>query len=1009
MFTISELSQCLSEPWFLQGYQRLERNLLLQKLGISGEPLSRSARQRLKRFSQAVISSAASWQNPRSDGARSLCQLAGDIEASLSLESESDASAIHVSHLKAVLLYELAGLAGASASHAARNGFDPRFREFFTRETGSIWRSVTTNPSPLPDRTDLAPASADGDASALFEQSLGEVLREAGGALQISGADSVDHAKLGLLGKIAGEFSFGLTGDDVLALEKLLALRAANSSLSLVPRYSHLTTDDLRAISAPMELWPAQVEALEGGLLNPEMRSFGFAAPTGTGKTALTRILIANALRSNPGGKVLYISPSRALVHEIWKDLSDSLGGMGIRTFEAGGHLTSHETLSPTADEADVLVFTPERADLLLRVDPDFLAKTALVVVDEAHHIEQGSRGILLELYLWRLMRMVSSAARIVQLSAVAPNISDLTEWLSLGRDSRSIMIDWRTSRLRVGVLERSARGAGILKFGESAPYIIFKDGELSRDPVEGLGSLANRMAENGIVLVLCMSPGTAEKVAKSIAALRPKEQSVEDDVSERLDAWVERELYPESELRTYYKKRVLFHHAQMPPRVRLGIEEAIRAKKVDVICATTTLAEGVNFPFSTVIVESLVARDYQLSPRALWNIAGRAGRFGVDSEGHCILYRPELWAKNLTGYDITDYLRTALADIPPVKSALAHGMENLSALVSAKKISLDDLESISLSEIRIDGKATREAKNVRSLINILRVGYAHASSTRIVDIKEDDAPEYRNELLAARQLIESDRAFAEQIGEQQRRVIRRATNANPALVEIAAKVGWSLESQDSIYSWLKTREDWQLEQFGNLVLGGYIRNSSHVGYLIGPVAKYLLAFDGEALGGAYSFLAEKWMAGIPPASFQAERGSVFGKMVSRIYGRMQYLLPWGLFGMHELLLYEAKRRHLTIGDGVSSLSVLAAEGVPNFDALTLVLSLGLERADATRLSEAFKPFKSRANVTDWVASLSWPEAERIVRGADQRRVDPFFRVLHRRLVMERQDQNPTG
>lgn len=101
---------------------------------------------------------------------------------------------------------------------------------------------------------------------------------------------------------------------------------------------------------------------------------------------------------------------------------------------------------------------------------------------------------------------------------------------------------------------------------------------------------------------------------------------------------------------------------------------------------------------------------------------------------------------------------------------------------------------------------------------------------------------------------------------------------------------------------------------------------------------------------------------------------------------------------MHELLQFESKQRGLAVGDGVSSLSVLAAEGVPNFDALTLVLGLGVERVDAARLSIAYAKMRSAADVSGWFAGLSWTEVERIVRGQDQRRIDPLLRTIHSRL-----------
>jgi hypothetical protein len=335
-----------------------------------------------------------------------------------------------------------------------------------------------------------------------------------------------------------------------------------------------------------------------------------------------------------------------------------------------------------------------------------------------------------------------------------------------------------------------------------------------------------------------------------------------------------------------------------------------------------------------------LVSQALELSPRALWNIAGRAGRFGVDSEGHCILFRPSLWASDLTEYKLSDYMKAKLTDIPPVRSALAFGIERLDHLINEGKLNSSSLDSISLSAIKIDNKVTNEARAIRAFVNIMRVGYAHANSSGLISLEQPAAPEFENELLASRQMNETTKAFARILGIQQRAVVSRATEGNAEFVDIAARVGWSLEAQQILYGWLLTRENWQLEQFGDIVVAGSVRNFDRLGYLIGPVAKNLIAFEGAALGGAVSYLAEKWIRGTPLASFQEERGASFGRMVNNIYGRMQYLLPWGLFGMHELIQYEAKRRSITVGDGVSSLSVLAAEGVPNFDALQLVLGL---------------------------------------------------------------------
>lgn len=990
MIDLEDLIPVLTQSWFVEDQAKLERNILLSRLGLTMEELGVRERNRLARFSQAVMAGVSIWPDNADDRSRKLCQAAADIEASFAANA-ADRESARLSLFKAMLLYELAGLPGASATYADRSDLDERTRSFFTRARGTMWGALV-GPEEAPTNKIY---SKGGGLISLFSQAFGEIAQEFG--FQLQGGDSAADIErlLRSLGDLAASYTLPVTGDDMHAFSTLIRRRMESSTLSVISKASSVSIASARSLKLPLELWPAQHSAIKSGLLDDSFQSFGFAAPTGTGKTALTRLVIADAISKNDGKKVLYICPSRALVRQVADDLKLSLSGVDIKVVEVGAHLTVHDEMPVSPEDADVLVFTPERADLLLRVNPEFLNETCLVVVDEAHHIEQAGRGVLLEFYLWRLRSILPNSARVVQLSAVTPNIAELTDWLGEPNRTKSLMVDWRSSRLRVGLLERGARGTAILQFEGGAPYTLLGDNKLPQDVYEGIAALAERLSGQGIVLVLCTSTKAAEKIAAKIATNRSAEQDVSDEVSTRLDAWIERELYPECQLRNLYKKRVIYHHAKIPPRVRYGLEEVIRSRKVDIICATTTLAEGVNFPFSTVIVESLVGRNYQISPRSLWNIAGRAGRFGVDTEGHCIIFRPEKWKDKLKDYKLEDYLKTKLMEIPAVESALASGILNLQKLVEAGKISIPSLDSVSLANVKIDNKATQEAKNVRSLLNIMRVGYAHASSSGLVDIQKNDDLGLEIGLLASSQLPASAKEFAGNIARQQRSVVRKATNENIELVQIAARVGWSLEAQRNIYGWLKTCQNWQIEQFGNIVVGGTIRDFSKLGFVIGPLAKNLLAFEGEALGGFTSFIAQKWIEGIPLSNMQGKHEADFSALVSTVYGRIQYLLPWGLFGLNELIEYEAKIRNIHVNSGLKDLSVLSAEGVPNFDALQLVMTYGLERVDAARLSVGYKRKRRDSDISSWFRTTPWAEIERTVRGSDNRRVDPGLLALH--------------
>ena len=998
MFTVDQLNNCLSETWFVEGYRSLERCLLEHRLGINHAP-SVVWRSELVRLSKAVLGSVSEWSLSE-PMARKVTAIAADIEAAFAVlaEKEGNHRQRRQNILCASILYDLAGFTGTAGSQIERDGFPSDVRSYFSRRH-SWWRQLLAE-----EPTQLFSFGLESTSNNVFDEAMAEVLDEFGYEMQRTRMDipTSGSSAMRTLIDIASSYDIGFDGDAMTALQTSLKTRWHNSTLRVLSQSPNLNAEVLRKVRAPVELWPAQKAAIDRGLLRDQITSFGLAAPTGTGKTALTTLLLAEFFEKHPTRKAIYVSPSRALTAEIAKNLAAALRPLGVSVAAMGAAMTLEDSVIRNAADADLLVFTPEKADLLLRVAPELIEQTELVIVDEAHHIEQGTRGIILEFYLWRLRSLISATARIVQLSAVAPNIHELVEWLGSRETSVAVKLDWRSTRLRLGVFEY-ANKTGSISFGDSEGYQLFDRGECSAVNDEMLAQLADRLSSSGVVLLLCMSPGRAETLAQAIADLRKRElPSPKDRVSERLDARIERELFPASPLRSRYRKRVIFHHAQLPPRIRSAIERAIAERHIDIVCATTTLAEGVNFPFSTVLVESLIGKNYQLSPRSLWNIAGRAGRFGVDSEGHCIIFRPSRWKKDLKQYRLEDYLSVKLDDIPPVKSALATGLTELKSAVDDSEIALDSLREIDLKEITIDGKTTNKAKRIRGLINVMRVGYAHASVSRTMSLDDTSAPEFSSGLLlAAKQIPDRVKEFASVVGAQQREVISDVLQKNDSLLKIAARVGWSLETQQSLFEWVHTRENWQLEQFGNLVAHGHIQTFDSLGYLIGPLAKMMSEFEGEKLGGFTSFIATEWLRGVPITSIrQAQKPPPgkkridFGRLVHVIYSRIQYLLPWALFGLNELVQYEVKLRSLHVNDGIGQLSVLASEGVPSFDALHLVLEYDVERVDATRLAAAFRQRKRETDIVGWLRSQNWQTVVGIVRGSDRRRLDPDLQTL---------------
>ncbi len=394
-----------------------------------------------------------------------------------------------------------------------------------------------------------------------------------------------------------------------------------------------------------LELWPSQQEAFRKNLLDPYRRAILVEMPTSAGKTLLAKFAIVQTRALNPNGTIAYIVPTRALVNQVTLDLRSDFVGLDIRVEQA---VPAFE-LDPTEDQLlqqapNILVTTPEKLDFLVRKDHVAVRELSLVIADEAHNIADSSRGPRLELLLGTIKRD-KAGARFLLLSPFMPGNQELVLWLGEDRALDPIIVNWRPSRRMVGgVRFRSKKGQKNLFFetldaadnadvAEGFKILLSPGTDDEKDTVGNItGSSVRALKSRGSVLVLCTGPGTAMKRARQIAGdlpARPRALLV-DSVCRFINA----ELGYNSGLGDCLERGVAYHHAGLSFESRFLIEQLIKLKHVDVICGTTTLAQGVNFPITTVIVETLKKGDTDLTYQDFWNIAGRAGRTLIDSLG---------------------------------------------------------------------------------------------------------------------------------------------------------------------------------------------------------------------------------------------------------------------------------------------------------------------------------------------------------------------------------------
>lgn len=160
--------------------------------------------------------------------------------------------------------------------------------------------------------------------------------------------------------------------------------------------------------------------------------------PTSTGKTFIAELAIIDYLVKYPDKKCLYIAPFRSLTYEIENNLSKELSKIGYTVSTLSGSYEVDQYQDFIINETDVLIATPEKIDLLLRLNPDFFNEVSMLVVDEGHIIgDINERSNLLEFLIMRLKKNINDL-RILFISAVMPeqNAKEFSEWLSSNKNN---------------------------------------------------------------------------------------------------------------------------------------------------------------------------------------------------------------------------------------------------------------------------------------------------------------------------------------------------------------------------------------------------------------------------------------------------------------------------------------------------------------------------------------------------------------------------------------------
>lgn len=427
---------------------------------------------------------------------------------------------------------------------------------------------------------------------------------------------------------------------------------------------------DLKTIF-PFELDKFQLAAIAA--LNAN-RSVVVCAPTGSGKTLIGEYAIYRALAR--GRRVFYTTPLKALSNQKLRDFREQFGA------ERVGLLTGDASINR---EAPILVMTTEIFRNMLYGTPIGEVGTSLVgveavVLDECHYMNDRQRGTVWE----EAIIYCPSEVQLVALSATIANSDQLTDWISqVHGPTELIYSDFRPVPLEFHF--GNPKGLFPLldpKSGRINPRLKPKPGSRDRrgGPRPEAPSITYNLTQLSArdmlpAIYFIFSRRGCDQAVAEVAALSLVNEAEAAQLRWQIDEFLQRnpEAGRSGQIQPLYRG-IAAHHAGILPAWKGLVEELFQQGLIKVVFATETLAAGINMPARTTVISSLSKRTDRghrlLNPSEFLQMAGRAGRRGMDKLGHVVtLQTPFEGAKEAA------YLATAGADALVSQFTPSYGM----------------------------------------------------------------------------------------------------------------------------------------------------------------------------------------------------------------------------------------------------------------------------------------------------------------------------------------------
>lgn len=378
-------------------------------------------------------------------------------------------------------------------------------------------------------------------------------------------------------------------------------------------------------------------------------RSLSVSAPTSAGKSFIMGLDLIRRLKDEGQHSIVYLVPTRALISEVSQRIRSSLKEEGINGVLL--RTAPFPVEKQKVRKAVIYVLTQERLMSLISTQDRAVFVTALLV-DEAHEIQNGKRGIVLQNAIDATLRKCPSA----DVFFASPLVANPDYFLNLfGRaNNGQFMLESRSpvsqNIILLSAVKSKPELTHVVLLNQQQPTEIgqFDLGFRFRPPKYlQKSSLAARLIGNkDALIVFCNGPADAEKVAHEIAKQAPQVSAAEE--LNAFVAFLSSDIHPDYALIDCLKSGIGFHYGRMPSLVRAGVEKLFRLGQIKAVCSTSTLLQGVNLPAKHIIIDNPMSGNYASMSRANFlNLAGRAGRLNKEFHGNVWCLQPDSWKEN--------------------------------------------------------------------------------------------------------------------------------------------------------------------------------------------------------------------------------------------------------------------------------------------------------------------------------------------------------------------------